>query len=71
MPLTMASSGHGVDLILKLRDRPAFIVRGETLQAAAIAMRVLLAADRAARVAEVDHVDAQLARLEMGPPGCE
>lgn len=67
MTLTMASSGHGVDLVARLHDRPPFVVRGDTLRAAASAMRTLLAAERARRVAEVDHLDEQLARIEAGP----
>lgn len=63
----MASSGHGVDLVARLRDHPPFVVRGDSLRAAASAMRTLLAAERARRVAEVDYLDAQLARLEAGP----
>ena len=45
MPMTMASSGHGVDLVARLHDRPPFVVRGDTLRAAASAMRTLLAAE--------------------------
>lgn len=71
MTLAVTSSASAVDLTARLHGLHPVTVRAPTLPLAARCMRSILADERRKLLTSLDAIDAELCRMEHGPPDME